>query len=218
VKSIRVSAMIAVLAAVPLAAQDGPERTYGPVIGMTRTTMGGSNAEADGYESRNGFYVGFQTQRQAAGSPMFFRSGVFVARRGGLQRDTSGGTRLLNLTYIELPVLAGFNVVRGPRLQAHVLGGIQAGLGLGCSFDTKGAGLELSFKCTDPGVDFKTKTYDFSGVFGGGIGIRRATGTVITFDVTYAWGFTSIDDTDTPGDYLNRGATIAIGFRRAKQY
>src|SRR6185436_16054466 len=104
----------------------------GPVIGMTATTMGGTNGEADGYKTRTGYYVGMQFQRQVPGRSRFFRSGFAVARRGGTQTDTSGTKRTLNLTYIEVPALLGFNVVRRTNLNAHLLAGLSGAFQLGC--------------------------------------------------------------------------------------
>jgi hypothetical protein len=214
VLSIRAHVVAATLAVAPLAsyAQEMPVKSLGPVIGMTATTIGGTNGEADGYETRTGWYVGLQFQRQVPGRARFFRSGFAVARRGGKQTDTSG-TRTLNLTYIEVPALIGFNVVQRTRLNAHVLGGLNGAFQLGCSFNVKGSSLSLKFDCDDPGVDFKTKAFDLAGVLGGGIDLIRENGS-ITITATYAWGFASIDQSSPAGDYVNRGATITIGYKR----
>jgi len=209
-RAVLAAAILATLPAASGAQDDIPTRMWGPVLGLTRTTMGGAEGKSAGYATRSGFVVGVQTQRDLGNGARFFRSGLVVTRRGGRQDDTSGNWLRLNLTYLEVPVLLGFNVFRGPRAKWQVLGGLQGGLRLGCSFDFN-TGTKTSFDCDDPAIAFETKRFDFAAVAGGGVSFTRPRG-AFTINATYAWGFSTIDASSSPGEQLNRGASFSFGW------
>jgi hypothetical protein len=178
--------------------------------------MGGKGADSLQYRDRRGFVIGLQSQREVRGGARFIRSGLFISRRGAYQADTAGNEQWLNLTYAEVPMLVGLSLIRRPRLSANVLGGLQAGMRLGCSFDYETGGLRFSLPCDHSTLNFKVKSFDFSAVAGGGLSFPREQGT-FHLSAHYGWGFSSIDRSSPALDLKNRGASFTIAYAMERQ-
>jgi hypothetical protein len=181
---------------------NGPRREVraGPVAGVNVFTLAGSDASS--MKSRTTFYVGgaltlpigengfVEVQLQYAGKGASFST--FDPRVGTVNGD-------IKLTYLELPVLVGFDLTGGadwrsgtpfdagggahPRLYA----GPTVGVRLSCAITASSYGTTYPLPCPTDSV----KVVDLGVTFGGGVAfpVGRAT---LSFDARYTIGLTPV--------------------------
>jgi len=134
--------------------------------------------------------------------------------RGFRQVQTNGDETLLDVTYLELPVLLSrrFRTVGPVRPELFV--GPALAWETGCRVDGSVQGQEVSFDCDevpDGAVERRTRVWD--AVAGLSLHLGNAAGPHVVWDVRYVLGLTNVDGAPEI-DNLNlrhRGASASVG-------
>lgn len=188
--------VLAVAAAAPVRAQGmtAPKPTFGVLAGLDLATLGGS--DFSGVGSRTGLtlggYVTFHLDRRFGLEPE-----LMFTQRGA--SEESGGDRVtLKMDYIDVPVLARWDVPTSGQLHPFFLAGPTLSFEVSCNGEESQGGASVSASCDDinaasPG-SLSKKSFDLGATLGGGIvfpagkktnlsiGIRYTHGLVATFD------------------------------------
>lgn len=192
--------MLAVAAAAPVNSQavSPPKPTFGVLAGIDFATLGGSDVQNAG--TRTGLTIG--------GSATFHidnRFGIepelLFSQKGA--SETSGGSKLtLKMNYIEVPVLARYDLPTTGQVHPFFLAGPTMSFQTTCDAEVSSGSSSASASCDDinqqSGGGFSKKTFDVGGTLGAGvmfpagkkmnlsIGLRYNLGFVDTFDNTDA--------------------------------
>lgn len=133
------------------------------------------------------------------------RSGLYYAQKGS-EIDVGGGTtQEMGVDYLEVPLLAVFNLPVESRWRPRVYGGGQLGLELSCELEDPSTGQFES--CSNANVT--TASTDFGLVFGGGLGYAVGEATVLSLDGGYVFGLTNIEEGGLTGGEVNNRAIYA---------
>lgn len=198
------------LAAVALAAAlAGPASAQGfhlgaevgiNVTGQFIETSGGTEVGTDpltGFRGGVSAAYGFGEAEHFA-----LRSGLFYAQKGSEIQLGSAGTSELRVDYLEIPLVAVFNLPVESRFRPRVYGGGQLGFETSCELEDPSTGNRAS--CSDA-----TTGPDFGLVFGGGLGYAVGETTVLSLDGSYVFGLTDIDEGSLAGDITNRAIAVS---------
>jgi hypothetical protein len=179
--------------------------SLGPFGGLNYTTFGGSDAA--GSDSRTDFALGGQVDYDFIQGGLF-RTGLIYSRRGAQTTD-NGTTIALKLSYLEVPLLVGYQFPTSTSLRPYVIGGANVGFKTGCSLEGSDGTTSVSVSCDDPNADLENvSSTDFALVGGAGMAMRAGVSSV-RFDVRYAYGLTKlVSDANT----TNRGFTFGIAY------
>lgn len=139
------------------------------------------------------------------------RSGLFYAQKGSSIDVGSGNTLDMGVDYLELPLLAVFNLPVESRWRPRVYGGGQLGLEVSCDLEDSTTGDVQS--CSDAGVS--TTSTDFGLVFGGGLGYAVGESTVLSLDGNYVFGLTNIEEAGLAGETRNRAIQVVASVEMA---
>ncbi len=182
--------------------------------GLNLSTM---SAEIDPElsKTRTGFNVGGFLSIQSSG-PFALQFGAAYTKKGvdvetGVP-DVTGG---LELTYVEVPVLATIIFPTGPasKVAPFIFAGPAIGIEVGCKVKAEAPGISASVDCDE--VDLATKSVDIGAMFGGGLQFETGPASIV-LEVAYTLGFVNIDDT-TIGRTLsldninNRNLSFSVG-------
>lgn len=141
-----------VMLATPLVAQQvGPRSTsvmIGPFAGLNYTTVYGS--DASGADSRTDLAVGGQVDFRLEQNGLF-RTGLVYSRRGFKTSD-QGFVENFKFTYLEVPLLLGYQFPTTSGAKPYVLGGANVALKVGCSIEVSGGGQSASEACDNRGL------------------------------------------------------------------
>jgi len=176
----------------------------GAMVGYSRTTLGGPDAE--GLRSRQGAITGLFLQAPLGG-PFSLRPELLFALKGGRAQATveGGGTALLDieLAYLEVPLLLRVGLPRG-RVRPMLFGGPSGALQIGC--DLQLIGPDQPFRSTCEAADFPVRHLDFALVAGGGIEVRWPR-SALSLEGRYTTGLRSVLD---GVDVRNRGFGVVL--------
>lgn len=188
--------MLAVAATAPVHAQGMtvPKPTFGVLAGIDFATLGGSDVQDAG--SRTGLTIGgyatFHIDRRWGIEPE-----LLFSQKGAT--ETSGGDKLtLKMNYIEIPVLARFDLPTTGQVHPFFLAGPTLSFQTTCDAEESSGSSSVSASCDDinqasPG-SFSKKTFDLGTTFGAGVvfpagkkmnlsvGLRYTLGLIDTFD------------------------------------
>ncbi len=117
----------------------------------------------------------------------------------------------LELTYVEVPVLATIIFPTGPasKVAPFIFAGPAIGIEVSCKVKAEGLGVSASVDC-DEG-DLATKSVDIGAMFGGGLKFETGPASVV-LEVAYTLGFVNIDDTPMGADEIkNRNLSFSVG-------
>ncbi|MDX1586749.1 MAG: porin family protein [Balneolaceae bacterium] len=193
-----VTCALAALVSMPLYAQNV---SYGVKAGADFSTWGGDDVRNADLDMNIGYHAGAFAEFPVAKS-MSIESGLYLSRKGFKAQEQILGVEmdLTNTsTYLDLPVLAKFNVARnynffiGPQLSYILQNKI--------TFEAMGQ------KDTEKSVTGFTK-FDIGAV--AGLGYRFANG--MLFSANYDFGLQSLDD-NTGTKAFNRVIKASIGYR-----
>lgn len=180
-----------------MSGMDGTSIKPGVRAGVDFMTVGGDDADDD-VERRTGFMVGGFALVDFGG-PLALQPELTYTQKGATNPDTDVTTKL---DYIEIPVLAKFQVpVSGP-VSPNIF-----------------AGPTLGFNVTSELEDDNGNTQDLNNVsgtefglaFGGGVDFGVSSGTLM-IDFRYELGLTSIDDSNADLSINNQGFMVTAGF------
>lgn len=188
--------MLAVAGAAPVHAQGmtAPKPTFGVLAGIDFATLGGSDVQDAG--SRTGLTIGgFATFH------MNHRWGIepeLLFSQKGATEESGGDKVTLKMNYIEIPVLARFDLPTTGQVHPFFLTGPTLSFQTTCDGEESSGGTTVSASCDDinqasPG-SLPKKTFDLGATFGAGVvfpagkkmnlsvGLRYNLGLVDTFD------------------------------------
>lgn len=184
----------------------GVDINPGVRVGGSFMTVGGDDVPPD-LSRRNGFLAGAFVQLDFAG-PFALQPELLYTQKGfSRDQDFDGGTVTTTgkLDYIEIPVLAKFQIpVAGP-FSPHLFAGPEVGLNVTAEQESEAGGESATEDISD-----QISSTEFGVVFGigGDFGIGAGT---ITVDARYGLGLTSAY-TDADESINNQGFMITAGF------
>jgi len=181
-------ALALALTVVPLSGQISRYSSSGPLLpilelrtGMNRSPIGVGAVVNTTREV--GMNVGMSLVFPVAGDFSFSIGANFSEK--GLERTIGGVPTLLDLTYIEVPLLFRFGVLSAGPLSLTAIFGPSAGIKLDCSSSILGP--TPATDCSDAIHD-----YDIGGVLGGGLDFGVNNRLTLGVDVTYNVGMRTI--------------------------
>ena len=179
--------------------------SWGPVVGLSRTTLTGVVSA----EYRTGFTVGAQFRKPSRDERTFWQTGISYSTRGAAVPNL-GADGSMVLKYVEVPLSTAWNIpIQNPWITPFVSVGAQLGIRLSCVVTGSTSSGPTSLNCDDPVFGpSKLAAYDLSLSGGGGAtvewGARR-----IQVDVRYLSGLRA---TMANTRSKNRGFTLAVGY------
>ncbi len=222
------SAALAATVWTPSLAQSNPQSTprFGIIGGANLATLSGSMFENP--SNRTGFAAGLMAVLPV--SPSFAIQPELMFTMKGANSDAGGISATAKVDYIELPVLARFEIPASGRVKPFVYGGPAFAYRVSCSFEGTSTefqapgGLEtreLRITCdslaaqgqrASPGVNYSRT--DVDGVIGGGLAFGVG-GRTMTVGVRYDVGFVKfLSDADSKNRVLSFMGTFEWPFRK----
>jgi len=169
-----------------------PKPTFGVLAGLNVATAGGNDVQNAG--SRTGLAIGgFATFHLANG---FGIEPELLFSQKGASQSGGGETETFKLDYIEIPVLARYDVAtRGPA-HPYFLAGPALAFQVSCNLEATSDGESQSASCDDLAdqFDLHKKTFDFGGQIGAGVAFPAGKKMNLSFSVRYTLGFTDVFD------------------------
>lgn len=211
VRSLGVGALLVVLfaftAAPAMGQMDGVDIKPGVRAGGSFMTLGGDDAPDD-LDRRTGFLAGGFIQLDFAG-PFALQPEVLYVQKGSKQEDEVSGTTITattKLDYVEVPVLAKFQLPLGGPFSPNLFAGPSVGFNASAETEVEGGGQSQTNDISDD-----VSSTEFGLVFGVGGDFGIGAGT-ITVDARYNLGLTNVDDSDADQTLNNQGFMITAGF------
>lgn len=195
------------LSATPILAQG---IDIGARAGATFATVGGDDVDNASYKT--GFSLGAHLALDIG--PMFsLRPELnYMSKGSGVDEPDLEGDLTLNLTYLQIPILAQVSVPNPVGPSFYFFAGPSAEIETGCTAEFEGGGVSASVDCDSPDVDLlATKSLTWSLVGGAGVGFGLGVGEA-TLGVRYDYGLTSIDDSAAEADIKNRAFSVMVGY------
>lgn len=182
----------------------------GARAGVTFATVGGDDVE--GVSSKSGISLGAHLAFDLG--PLFsLRPEMNYMQKGsGVEDPDLLGDLTLNLTYLQIPVLAQVTVPNPVGPSFYFFAGPAVEIETGCTAEFEGGGISASVDCDNPDADLLTrKSVTWGVVGGGGVGFGLGVGEA-TLGVRYDYGLTSIDDSAAEADIKNRAFSVMVGY------
>ncbi len=180
--------------------------------GLNSSTLS-SEEDPEDIKARTGFNVGGFVSIQSAG-PFALQFGAAYTKKGAdVETGVPDVTVGIELTYIEVPVLATIIFPTGPasKIAPLIFAGPVIGIETDCKVKVEGLGVSASVDCDTEPDPLATKSVDVGVMFGGGF--QFETGPVsVVLEVAYTLGLVNIDDTPmTTDDIKNRNLSFSVG-------
>ncbi len=189
---VRTCTLLSILASAPMGAQTaaGPLR-IGLLAGFNSATVGGS--DVDDADRRTGFIGGVYLVKPF-GATIAFRPELLYSQKGAEQsfeEEGVSGKGKFKLAYLEVPLLLQLESATSGGLRPHAYAGPSIGVQVSCNIEASGGGVSLNSSCDDADVD--TKSLEFAGVVGAGLGFP-VSGASLTVGARFQYGFTDISN------------------------
>ena len=157
--------------------------------GASLATLGGSDVESA--DSRIGMRVGASAIFPFSAN-LDLQFGAAYTGKGATEHE-AGIDLLLELDYLEIPVLLRFTPSVAGTLSPHFTIGPALSLRVGCSASAGAEGFEISVDCDD---ERDLKKIDFGAMAGAGIDIATSGSLSVSLDLLYNFGLSSISEAD----------------------
>ena len=120
---------------------------------------------------REGGMIGGFISQQLSGPLTAQLELLFTTKGGSLLAETPAGPAraVVQLVYVELPLLARVTLPLGGRVRPVLLGGGSYALSVGCEFQIQVAGAFGQARCDQPGTGLELARSDLSAIVGGGV-------------------------------------------------
>lgn len=145
-----------------------PKPSFGVLAGVDLATLGGSDVSGAG--SRTGLTAGvFATFHVAKG---FGIEPELLFSQKGAHETFDGGDVTLKLDYVEIPVLARFDVSTGGMVRPFFLAGPTASFQVSCNAEESDGSSSMSASCDDINNEsggFSKKSFDVGATAGAGV-------------------------------------------------
>lgn len=138
--------------------------------------------------------------------------GAAYTQKGVLAKE--GGTDLIiDIGYLELPVLARLTVPTGGRVTSHVSFGPVFGVEVGCEAEVTQIDLSMRVDCDDPSLDggLETNSFDIGVLVAAGVSVGMGNRTRLSMDAMYNFGMRGIDSNDVLDPNRNRAFMVTWG-------
>jgi len=186
---------------------NGVDFKPGVRAGVDFMTAGGDDAPDDA-DRRTGFLAGAFVEVEFGG-PFALQPELLYTQKGWSREGDVRGTTItstVKLDYIEIPVLAKFQLPLGGPFSPSLFAGPAVGFNASAEREVEGGGQSQTNDISD-----QVSSTEFGLVFGVGGDFGIGAGT-ITVDARYNLGLTSVDDTDADASVSNQGFMITAGF------
>lgn len=170
---------------------------FGIKGGLNFSTFNGSDVE---YEMYSDYNAGIAIEISLPTLPVGIESGVYYSHKGAQADD---GSVRLSVEYIEIPLLAKYNLGLSDKISPHLVLGPYAGYVINSS--ARG----VTFSNVDSLEDF-TNEFDFGLMGGAGIDLNVAV-TTINIQARYSYGFTSVFNDGFDADAKNGVISLVAG-------
>lgn len=202
--------MLAVAATAPVHAQGMtvPKPTFGVLAGIDFATLGGGGVQDAG--TRTGLTIGgFATFHKD--SRWGIEPELLFSQKGATEE--SGGDKLtLKLNYIEIPVLARFDLPTKSQVHPFFLAGPTMSFEISCDAEASSGGQSASESCDDLNQQLdgglSKKTFDLGATFGAGVVFPASKNMNLSVGLRYNLGFI---DTFDGTDAKNRAWALMAG-------
>jgi hypothetical protein len=162
-------------------------------------------------KTRTGFNIGGFVSIQSAG-PFALQFGAVYTKKGAdLETGVPDVTGGLELTYVEVPLLATIIFPTGPasKVAPLIFAGPAIGIKVDCKVTAEGLGVSASVDC-DEG-DVALKSVDAGVMFGGGLKFETGPASIV-LEVAYTLGLINIDDAvGTTDNVKNKNLSFSVG-------
>jgi len=189
-------------------AQAQTDISPGVRAGVDFMTLEGDDVDGDNFDRRTGFMVGGFALIDFEG-PFALQPELAYVQKGSTSEITTGGTTfnaINKLDYIEIPVLAKFQIPVEGSFSPNIFAGPALGFNVNAEREVEGGGQSSGQDVSD-----EISGTEFSLAFGAGADIGLGAGT-LSFDFRYGLGLTSIADTDADQFVRNQGFMITAGY------
>lgn len=177
--------------------------------GVDFMTLGGDDADNE-LGRRTGFLVGGFVLVDISG-PIAIQPELMYLQKGASDEETFDGTTITSTTkldYIEVPFLAKLQVPLEEGISPNLFVGPTLGINVAAEAEVEGGGESETQDISD-----NVSGTEFGLTLGGGIDINLSD-TILTGDIRYGIGLTSIDESDDLS-INNQGFMITAGFALA---
>ena len=183
--------------------------TIGLLAGINLADV--SDSDFDGADKRTGLIGGVFVTFHI--TPVLGIQPELLYSQKGVSFNSSDVDATLKLDYIDVPVLLRFNIpTDGAQVRPFFVAGPAFGIQVNCGIKASSDGMSGSVDCDriddESGIDFNTKTFDFSGVLGAGLDFNIGQQTLM-LGARYEHGFSEVFDGATA---KNRTWSIVAGF------
>lgn len=164
-----------------------------------------TNTEFD-TDTRTGFMGGVSLDINLPAVPFGIESGVYYSQKG-TSYSNEIGTGTIKLDYLEVPVLARFNLGMPGPVTPHVLAGPYLGFNVNSEIEGSDGESSVSSDISDEIV-----STDFGLLFGAGVDFNLGM-TALNAQIRYGLGLTNVFEDDVDDDIKNGVFSIAVGVR-----
>jgi hypothetical protein len=206
-----IASLAVLLASVTSVAVAQKEHRFGFQGGVVFAKVGGKGTEGENVKNRTGFMAGVFAELQL--SPNFALSPELNYIVKGAKQSAGGGTVSIKVPYVQVPllfkVLVPVKSTGKTQIRPQFYAGPAIGFKAGCDFKISNGSTNLSGSCSDPDLDLKVKSTDFSIILGAGLGVGP-----VFFGARYDLGLSNINNASgtTADEALkNRALSLLVG-------
>lgn len=196
---------LGVLTSPAMGQMNGLDIRPGVKAGGDFMTVGGDDAP-DNADRRTGFLAGGFLLVDFAGPFALQPEALYVQKGWSQDIEGTSVTSTAKLDYVEIPVLAKFQLPVEGAFSPNLIAGPALGINVSAEVEAEGDGGSNTEDLSDD-----VSSTDFGLVVGAGSDFGVGAGT-LSVDFRYGLGLSSIDDTDTDASIQNRGFMITAGF------
>jgi|SRR6056297_686802 len=175
--------------------------SFGLKAGMNISNFSGSDFE---YDAKTGVMVGATLDISLPAIPFGIVSGVNYTQKGAKVEDESASGKV-KLDYIEVPVMAKFQLGPPGPITPHFLIGPYIGFNMNAEAEFDDGGFFVGSDISD-----FTKSTEFGGVAAVGLDFNLGV-TKLNAQARYSYGFTSVFEDDSDDGEKNAVLSIAVG-------
>lgn len=193
-------------------AQDSPVQ-LGATAGLAVTTLVGDDVEDA--DSRTSLFGGATLVFHAPMSMIGFETGVHYVAKGA-KSTMDGGDAVLDLTYIEVPLLVRIAMdLQGSSIRPVLLLGGAVGINQDCEVELTSGGTTVRLDCDDPIFDGSVDIRKVDVGVSAGLGVDIPVGArmVAAPAIRYTRGLLDIGDSDDSTDARNSAIQIGLTLR-----
>ncbi len=175
--------------------------SFGLKAGLNISNLYGSDFE---YDAKTGVLLGGVLDINLPALPIGIQSGVYYSQKGAEIED-NGATSKIKLDYIEVPVMAKFQLGPPGPITPHFVIGPYVGFNVNAEAEVSDGDFFAGGDISD-----MTRSTEFGGIAAVGLDFNLGV-TKLNATARYTYGFTSAFDDDFDDGERNAAFTIALG-------